>query len=37
MSGRVERPFSMAIFMSWPTPVWSIEANGFFFMISDSW
>jgi len=26
-----------AIFTSWPTPVWSIEAKGFFFMISDSW
>jgi hypothetical protein len=30
------RPFSIAIFMSWPTPVWSIEAKGFFLKISFS-
>ena len=28
MSGRVLRPFSTAIFMSWPTPTVSIEAKG---------
>ena len=31
------RPFSTAIFINWPTPAWSIEANGFFLMISSSW
>ena len=35
--GRVFEPFSIAIFISWPTPVWSIEANGFFLKISASW
>ncbi len=28
MPGRVLLPFAAAISMSWPTPVWSIEANG---------
>ena len=28
MWGRVLRPFSMAICMSWPTLAWSIVANG---------
>jgi hypothetical protein len=31
MPGRVALPFSQAIFTSWPTPVWSNEAKGFFF------
>jgi len=29
-------PSSMAIFTSWPTPVWSSVANGFFLKISFS-
>src|SRR2546428_6298309 len=35
-SGRVLLPFSAAICTSWPTPVWSIEANGFFFTIDQT-
>ena len=36
MPGRVSLPFSTAIFISWPTPAWSIEAKGFVLMISFS-
>ena len=36
MSGRAARPLVTAISMSWPTPVASIVANGFFLTISSS-
>ena len=36
LPGRVALPFSQAIFLSWPTPVWLIEVKGFGFTISFS-
>ncbi len=36
MSGRVLRPLMIAVCTSWPTPVWSSDAKGFFLKTSFS-
>ena len=36
MPDLVPLPFSTAIFINWPTPVWSIEAKGLVLQISSS-